>query len=335
MEQRALGKTGLRVSALGFGTGAVGGLFVRGERTEQKRAITRALEAGVTYFDTAPSYGDGRSEENLGRVLGELGAWPDVVVGTKVRLQPTDLADPIAPIQRSCEASLRRLGRASVDLLQLHNPIAPRDAGGDPRIGSSRGLPVDVVSGLVTEGMQALVSRGSVRHVGITGLGDTQAVLTTVTGGRFAAIQTYFNAVNPSAGYAGASGGAQDFAGLIGAAAAAGRGVIAIRVLAAGALMARRDWHPNAGDPGPVLQRGGGYDRDLDRAQALQDIAAELGCDSPLEVALRFALATPGISTALVGLSDLGQVEDALRWTGRGPLPVDAARRVVDQARRA
>lgn len=335
MEQRALGKTGLRVSALGFGTGAVGGLFVRGERIEQKRAITRALEAGVTYFDTAPSYGDGRSEENLGRVLGELGAWPDVVVGTKVRLQPGDLADPIASIQRSCEASLRRLGRPCVDLLQLHNPIAPRDAEGDPGIGSSRGLPVDVVSGLVAEGMQALVSRGSVRHVGITGLGNTQAVLTAVTGGRFATVQTYFNAVNPSAGYAGASGGAQDFAGLIGAAAAAGRGVVAIRVMAAGALMAHRDRHPNAGDPGPVLQRGGEYDHDLDRAQAIHDIAAELGCDSPLEVALRFALATPGISTALVGFSDLGQVEDALRWTGRGPLPVDAARRVVEQARRA
>lgn len=333
MEQRAFGRTGLRVSALGFGTGAVGGLFVRGEGTEQKRAITRALDAGVTYFDTAPSYGDGRSEENLGRALGELGVWPDVVVGTKVRLQPADLADPIAAIQRSCEASLRRLGRASIDLLQLHNPIVTSDAGGEPGIGSSRGLPVDVVGGLVAEGMRTLVTRGSVRHVGITGLGETRAVRTIATGGQFATVQTYFNAANPSAGYAGASGGAQDFAGLIGAAAAAGRGVIAIRVMAAGALMARRDRHPNAGDPGPVLQRGGEYDRDLDRAQAIQDIAAELGCESPLELALRFALATPGISTALVGFSDLGQVEDALRWAGRGPLPGDAARRVVDQAR--
>src|SRR5262249_53212435 len=144
------------------------------DRAEQKRAVTRALEAGVMYFDTAPSYGEGRSEENLGRVLGELGAWPDVIVGTKVRIQPADLADPIAAIQRSCEASLRRLGRASIDLLQLHNPIAPRDAGGDPGIGSSRGLPVDVVGGLIAEGMEALVSRGWVRHVGITGLGDTR-----------------------------------------------------------------------------------------------------------------------------------------------------------------
>lgn len=61
MEQRVLGKTGLRVSALGFGGGAVGGLLVRGDRAGQARAAARALEAGITYFDTAPSYGDGRS----------------------------------------------------------------------------------------------------------------------------------------------------------------------------------------------------------------------------------------------------------------------------------
>ncbi len=55
MQQRDLGKTGLRVSALGFGTGAIGGLFVRGDPAERRRAVARALEAGITYFDTAPS----------------------------------------------------------------------------------------------------------------------------------------------------------------------------------------------------------------------------------------------------------------------------------------
>ena len=109
MDQRALGTTGLRVSALGFGAGAVGGLLVRGERADQTRAVARALDAGITYFDTAPSYGDGRSEENLGAILGELRAWRRVAVGTKVRLRPPDLSDPVAAVRRSCEASLRRL----------------------------------------------------------------------------------------------------------------------------------------------------------------------------------------------------------------------------------
>ncbi len=333
MEQRVLGKTGLRVSALGFGGGAVGGLLVRGDHADQAHVVARALEAGITYFDTAPSYGDSRSEENLGRVLRELNAWDRVVVGTKVRLQPSDLSDPASAIQRSCEASLRRLGRDAVDLLQLHNPIASPGTAGEPGVGSSRHIPLEVVTGAVADGMRQAVERGLARHVGITGLGDTPALHTVVTGGRFQTAQTYFNAVNPSAGFPGASGGAHDFAGLIGAAAAAGMGVIAIRVMAAGALVARPNRHPNAGDPGALLARGAEYERDLERAQAIRDAAAELGYDGPLELALRFALAAPGISTVLVGYSDQMQLDDALRWAGRGPLPGDAVRRVVDLAR--
>ena len=75
MEQRPLGSTGLTVSALGFGCGAVGGLMVRGDAAEQRQAVSRALDAGITYFDTAASYGDGLSEEHLGQVMRDLGAW--------------------------------------------------------------------------------------------------------------------------------------------------------------------------------------------------------------------------------------------------------------------
>ena len=177
------------------------------------------------------------------------------------------------------------------------------------------------------------MAEGLVRHAGFTGLGETQALHALVATGTFATVQSYFNAVNPSAGVAGASRGGQDFAGLIGAAAAAEMGVIAIRVMAAGALLARPRRHPNAADPGPALAEGGQYDRDLDRAQAIEAIASTSGCDGPLELALRFALATPGISTVLVGFSDLAQLEDALRWTERGPLPDDVLRRVADVAR--
>ena len=333
MERRPLGKTGLSVSALGFGCGAVGGLMVRGDHTEQTAAVARALDAGITYFDTAPSYGDGRSEESLGRVMRELGAWRDVVVGTKVRLRPSDLGDPAPAIERSLEASLRRLGRDAVDLFQLHNPIAESGDAAPSVQGSGQAVGLDAVCGPIADGMRRLVSRGLARHIGITGLGQTRAVHGAVACGKFATAQTYVNAVNPSGAQPGAAGGEQDFAGLIGAAASAGLGVIAIRVMAAGALSAQQGRHTNAGDPGPQLAAGAEYGRDLARAAAIRRLAAELGYDGPMELALRFVLAAAGISTVLVGYSDRTQLEDALRWTARGPAPADVIRRVVESAR--
>lgn len=333
MERRPLGRTGVQVSALGFGAGAIGGLLVRGDAAGQRRAVARALDAGVTYFDTAPSYGDGRSEENLGRVLRDLHARNRVVVGTKVRLQPGDLREPAPAVLRSIEGSLRRLGRETVDLVQLHNPITG-SAHGDPDVpAGSATLSLDAVLSRVAEGMQRIVRQGLARHIGITGLGDTTALDAVVAAGTFETVQSYFNALNPSAGFPGASGGAQDFGGLIDRAAGAGMGVIVIRAMAAGALSATPARHPNAGDPSAMLVSGAGYDRDLERARALASLATDLGLEGPLELALRFALAKAGISTVLVGYSDPAQLEDALRWTGRGPLAEEAVSRIAGIAR--
>ena len=331
MEQRQLGRTGLRVSTLGYGAGAVGGLMVRGDAAEQTRAIARAMEAGITYFDTAPGYGDGRSEENLGRALRELDAWGRVVVGTKVRLRVADLADPIPAIRRSCEESLRRLGHDSVDLIQLHNQIRLTNDG--PTAATGEALPVDEVLGMVTEGFQRLVRDGLAAYVGYTGLGDADATAAIARDGRYVSVQTYYNALNPSAGAGGASGGGQDFAGLLTTAASHGVGVIVIRPMAAGALSGAADRHTNAGDPGSPLAGGPGYANDIARAQALTPLIHELGLESALELSLRFVQANEGVSTVIVGYSDLSQLEDAIRWTARGPLTVEVVERIVALAR--
>lgn len=328
MEQRDLGLTGLRVSALGFGCGAVGGLMVRGEPDEQRRAVGRALEAGITYFDTAPGYGNGRSEENLGRALRELGALDRAVIGTKVRLTRDDLAAPIAAVRRSLETSLRLLGRDRVDLLQLHNPIIDRAPGPDDR----GALGIETTRGPVAGALAAVVQAGLARHIGFTGLGEV-AALSQMPAAGLEAVQIYFNALNPSAGYHGASGGGQDFVGLLDTCAGAGLGAIAIRVLAAGALGGAAERAANAGNPGGPLAGGAEYAADQQRAAALQPLVAELGCEGLPELALRFALGQPGISTALVGYSSLGQLEDALRWAERGPLPDAAMDRIVTLAR--
>jgi aryl-alcohol dehydrogenase-like predicted oxidoreductase len=79
MEMRVFGRTGMQLSVLGFGCGALCGLMVRGDPFDQERTIARAIAAGVNYFDTAVQYGNGESEKNLGRVL--------------QRLKPSDAAD--------------------------------------------------------------------------------------------------------------------------------------------------------------------------------------------------------------------------------------------------
>src|SRR4029453_9914242 len=132
MEERTLGRTGLRVSALGFGCGDVGGLIVRGTPAERERAVRRGVDAGINYFDTASSYGNGESERNLGATLKAVGVRP--YVGTKFRLEPAD-SDLAGAGGRSLDASLKRLAMDGVDLLQLHNLIVREDGSPGPGAG--------------------------------------------------------------------------------------------------------------------------------------------------------------------------------------------------------
>ncbi len=290
--------------------------MVRGERGEQIRAVGRALEAGITYFDTAPSYGGGSSEENLGRALRELRARERVVVGTKVRFAPAELKNPVGAVRRSLERSLTRMGLDHVDIVHLHNPVRqPTAAEGDG------GIPLQAVRGEVAEALQRAVDDGVARHMGFTGVGETADLLEVITHHpTYETVQAYLNVLNPSGMRPGASGGQQDFRGLIGQAADHGRAVIAIRVLAAGALAARPDRHPIASPPPSPLITGSTYVEDVERAQRLQGMAAELGLDGTLELALRFALSVSGVATVLVGLSSLEHLESAIRWAERGGL---------------
>jgi L-galactose dehydrogenase/L-glyceraldehyde 3-phosphate reductase len=293
--------------------------MVRGTADEQRQAVVRALEAGITYFDTAAQYGDGASEENLGRVMRDLGAWSRVVVGTKVRLAA---GAGEGGVRESLQASLRRLGRADVDVFHLHNPV------GLTR--SERGqLDLQRVLGEVAHELQAVKEAGLARHIGFTGLGDTTAIHEVVMADPFETVQTYFNALNPSAGFTGHTGGQQDFEGLIDTAARAGRGVIVIRVLAAGAATGDPARPPNAGDPGGALAGSGSYADDISRASRLRELAAQFGLEGPVELSLRFGLSKPGVSTVLVGYSNLGHLEDAIRFAERGPLSGEAVRTVL------
>src|SRR5580700_4726603 len=128
MEMRVYGRTGMRLSVLGFGCGAVGGLMVRGDPRDQERAVARALDVGVNYFDTAVAYGDGESEKNLGRILQTLKP-ANAVVGTKVRLPSAAFGRIAETITTSLEGSLARLRRDRVDIFHLHNAVTENGGG--------------------------------------------------------------------------------------------------------------------------------------------------------------------------------------------------------------
>ena len=316
MEQRMLGRTGLMVSALGYGAGAVGGLMVRGTPAEQEASVGQALDAGITYVDTAQAYGNGESERNLGRVLKALGARP--VLGTKVRLPPAARADIAGAITASLEASLGRLGRDQVDLFQLHDPI-----------GSPGGLTVAQVLEEAVPALEKLRAAGKCRFFGITALGEVPALRQVLASGAFATAQIPFNPLNPSwlAPKPAALPG-QDFAGLGQEAVGMGVGLIGIRILAAGALSGEEARHPTAMPEVAPIASADSYAADVAAARRLRPLVEAGVAGSLAELAIRYAAFAPGMGCALIGTASLGQLETAIAAAEKGALPAEALERI-------
>jgi aryl-alcohol dehydrogenase-like predicted oxidoreductase len=303
----------MQLSALGFGCGAVGGLMVRGDPADQERTIARAIAVGVNYFDTAVQYGDGKSEENLGRVLKRLKP-ADVVVGTKVRVPPDKSGRIADAVTMSLEGSLARLGLDRVDIFHLHNPIT--ETGGETAL-SVRQVLDDVVPAF-----ERLRQQGKIRLLGITALGDTAALRQVIDTNAFDSAQVVYNMLNPSAGeelprnYP-----AQDYGRLFDHTKTAGVGVVGIRVLAGGALSGSAERHPIAGPAPEPIGSAMSYDADVDRARRLLPLVKDGFATTLTEAATRFALSHPAIGTLLIGMATPQQFEDALAAVEKGPLP--------------
>ncbi|CAN5345366.1 hypothetical protein BH18ACT9_BH18ACT9_19080 [soil metagenome] len=160
MRYRPLGHSGLMVSAVGLGCNAFG---TRIAREQTQAVVDAALDAGVTLFDTADSYGRGASEELLGAALGTRR--DDVVVATKFGM---DMGGANGPdwgarasrryVRRAVEASLRRLGTDHIDLYQIHQ--------------------LDLVTPMeeTVDAMYELVDEGKVRYVGCSNFSAWQVV---------------------------------------------------------------------------------------------------------------------------------------------------------------
>ena len=149
MEYRRLGTSDLEVSSVGFGCWGISGGSMWGEQDEadSMEALHAAVDAGITFFDTAEAYGDGYSEEVIGRALGDRR--DSIVLASKV--SPAHL-EPKA-LRAACEASLGRLRTDYLDLYQIHWPDPPGDADD------------------VAETLARLRDEGKIRYAGVSNFG--------------------------------------------------------------------------------------------------------------------------------------------------------------------
>lgn len=318
MEVREFGRTGMRFSRLGYGAGAVGGLMVRGSVAEREASIGRALAAGITYFDTAPAYGNGLSETHLGQALRALKACP--FVGTKFRILPEHRGRLGAALAEGLEASLKRLGRDSVDLFQLHDHLTT--AGGGNTISQAE------LEGELIPAMRRLREQGKARFAGITALGETPVLKRVVASGEFQAAQIPFNLLNPTALTSMPPGlPGHDFGGLMQDCARAGVGVIGIRIIAGGALSGEVERHPTAMPAVAPIASAGSYEADVAAARRLQPLVAEGVAGSIAELALRYALSPDEMGTALIGTASQDQLEQAIAAAEKGPLSAETIAR--------
>ena len=308
MELRRFGRTGLDVSAFTLGGGYVGGVLINPEDDTRLEALQRAVAAGCNWVDTAADYGKGESERALGRLLPDVGPRPHL--STKVRLDTGRLGDILGDIRRSLDESLARLKVDRVELFQLHNPIAPRT--GDGRLSPYHALHA-------ADAFDRLRGEGLFDWFGLTALGEAGQIVEVLDSGRYDTAQVYYNMLNPSAGRSMPEGWTgQDFGGVVEACAAREMGIMNIRVLAGGALTGAEP-HGREVIVTSDADVAGEYER---ARKVLRRLGDAFG--SPAQTAIRYALANPDLSTIVVGLASLAQLDEALEAFAAGPLPPDA-----------
>lgn len=303
MRARKFGRTGFEVSEIGFGTWGIGG-FVAGasygstDDDVSRAALRRARECGVTFFDTADAYGDGRAELLLGECFGR-GSGASVVIATKAGHPrfggPQDFAP--ASLAASLEGSLRRLRRERVELLQLHNP------------------PLDLLRARpeIVGALDEMKRAGKVAAWGISTKTPSEAA-DVIREFAPASVQANFNLADQRA---------LDI-GLIDLAASTGTALIARTPLAFGFLSGKLS--ADAEFPEGDHRRNWSKERIAQWARASRALAGDIAArdgQSLAQIALRFCLSHPGVSTTIPGMMKPAEVDENAAASDFGPLPAD------------
>ena len=306
MQYSTLGRTGLRVSRAGFGGGGIGQVWGATTEADAIRSVHRALELGITFFDVAPSYGDGKAEEALGKAL--EGRTEDVVVATKVRLRADEMDDVSGAVRRSVDASLSRLRRDSVDVLHVHNRFT--EYRGEAR----DSITGDDVLGPVLEAYKEMQQAGKTRYIGLSAMDHhVPAMLRILESGEYDTVLAYYNLLNLTAQEPKPSGAdVFDNGQIIPLAKSLGMGVIGIRSHAAGALTPALDRPPT---PGDALMQA-----DLRKA-AMLDFLLDGPIETLSQAAMVFSLMNQDIDSTVPGVKNAAEAEEIARCVDLPPIP--------------
>lgn len=275
MEYRELGKTGLRVSVLGFGASPLGNVFEDVSPAQGERAVHAAIDRGINLFDVSPYYGKTLAEKRLGAAL--LGRRDKVVLSTKCGRYDADYFDfSAARVTASIDESLRRLRTDHVDLLQAH----------DIEFGDRRQILEETIPA-----MRRIQASGKAQFIGVTGL-PLKMLADVAEHGGVDVVLSYcrYNLLVRDLNRVLAPITKKHEIGLINAS------PLHMRVLTEEGAPA---WHP-----APAAVRGAGA--------CVVAICREHGVD-PAAFALRFCLENPYVASTLVGMSSLAQLETNLQ----------------------
>jgi aryl-alcohol dehydrogenase-like predicted oxidoreductase len=279
--------------------------MIYGTPEEQAAAVKFAYDQGITYFDTAPIYGDYVSEDNLGRALSSAGIRPDIA--TKVCLELPDLDDIPTALRKSVEDSLRRLRVDAVTNIQVHNRLArARAAKADLGVGALV-TPQDML-GPVLDTLQALRQEGKTRAIGCCAFGgELDCINAVLNSGAFDTVLAGYSLLNPTSGRPAPTGfQGRDFGNVMATAAENGMSAVALKVLESGALTGAVQPHPTSSLARRPNQE---FSNNAHRTRALQFLVRD--GQTLTQAAVRFVLGDPRVSVVLVGFSALDQIAEA------------------------
>jgi myo-inositol catabolism protein IolS len=324
MEYRILGRTGIKVSAVGLGCSQIRGTLPPGEKNwtgltdeEAIACIRHAPTVGVNLIDTAEVYAYGHSEDVIGRAM--EGHRQEYVVATKVTPLPgaendpfysTDLSYSSAHqrILQACEGSLRRLRTDYIDVYQLHAD------------------PPDETLTPVMDALTRLKKEGKVRAIG-TSTGSVDVIRKLIQAGELGMVQTQYNMLN------------RDKEDVLNLAIAENLGVLLRNPIASGVLSGKYFNTTPRLDPADKRNEGFAAAGTVDAFRKLAELRflTEDGRRTMVQASLRFDLDTPGVTAPIPGVKNRRQLEENAGASDVAPLTSEERRRamvIADEAMR-